>query len=191
MTKPTTLKDRQALLKHLNLSGKVCLELGVQHGHFSKDILACGPSTLHLVDPWKHFTDDSYPSWANLKSQAEQDAIYQSVLTRFSQHPQVHVHRSTSADAVQLFPPASLDFVYIDANHLMDYVIADLYLWYPRLKKGGWLTGHDYHQRRFPGLVKALGMFQRVTGETLSILTDQPEKGDKIPSWGICKTQRN
>ena len=38
----------------------------------------------------------------------------------------------------------SLDFVYIDANHAYDWVVQDIELWYPKVKKGGILWGHDY-----------------------------------------------
>jgi cephalosporin hydroxylase len=53
----------------------------------------------------------------------------------------------------------SLDFVYIDANHSYDGVIKDLQDWYPKIKKGGMISGHDYEERPWPGLVKAVDEF--------------------------------
>ena len=36
-----------------------------------------------------------------------------------------------------------LDFVFIDADHSTDAVIADIEAWKPKIKKGGVLCGHD------------------------------------------------
>ena len=37
-----------------------------------------------------------------------------------------------------------LDFVYVDGNHAYDFVKEDIKLYYPKLKIGGVLGGHDY-----------------------------------------------
>ena len=52
--------------------------------------------------------------------------------------------RATSEVAADIFADESLDFVYIDANHAYDFVKQDMTLWYPKVKKGGYLGGHDY-----------------------------------------------
>ena len=38
----------------------------------------------------------------------------------------------------------SLDFVYIDARHDYDGCLEDIVAWYPKLKKGGLIAGHDF-----------------------------------------------
>ena len=43
-----------------------------------------------------------------------------------------------------IFEDESLDFIYIDANHAYDFVVEDINLWFPKLKKGGIFSGHDY-----------------------------------------------
>lgn len=52
--------------------------------------------------------------------------------------------RALSHEVADLFADESLDYVYIDGNHAYDYVKLDLETWYPKLKKGGILAGHDY-----------------------------------------------
>ena len=52
--------------------------------------------------------------------------------------------RCLSKNAVKLFKDESLDFVYIDANHAYDFVKEDLEMWWPKIKKGGYICGHDY-----------------------------------------------
>jgi hypothetical protein len=52
--------------------------------------------------------------------------------------------RASSEISSNMFLDNSLDFVYIDANHAYDFVKEDIELWYPKVKKGGYLCGHDY-----------------------------------------------
>lgn len=51
----------------------------------------------------------------------------------------------TSLDAVVKFKDASLDFVFIDADHEYSAVKKDILAWYPKIKPGGILAGHDYY----------------------------------------------
>lgn len=47
----------------------------------------------------------------------------------------------------------SLDFVFIDAGHGYKSVMKDLESWIPKLKKTGWLIGHDIN---FPAVYQAV-----------------------------------
>jgi hypothetical protein len=46
--------------------------------------------------------------------------------------------------ASELYEDESLDFVFLDASHKYDDIKADLFAWYPKVKKGGIFAGHDY-----------------------------------------------
>ena len=52
--------------------------------------------------------------------------------------------RSSSLDSVNLYENRSLDFVFIDASHEYDDVKKDILAWYPKIKKGGIISGHDF-----------------------------------------------
>ena len=41
--------------------------------------------------------------------------------------------------------PDHLDFIYIDGDHRYDAVKQDLTCWYPKIRKGGVLAGHDFN----------------------------------------------
>jgi disulfide oxidoreductase YuzD len=45
---------------------------------------------------------------------------------------------------VKLFPDNYFDFVYIDANHTWQGITNDIHDWWPKVKLGGYLCGHDY-----------------------------------------------
>ena len=46
--------------------------------------------------------------------------------------------------AAELYEDHSVDFVFIDAAHDYESVKKDLKAWFPKIKKGGVLAGHDY-----------------------------------------------
>lgn len=52
--------------------------------------------------------------------------------------------REDSANAARHFENDSVNFVFIDASHRFENVLRDLENWYPKIKKGGMLAGHDY-----------------------------------------------
>src|SRR3990167_6105142 len=52
--------------------------------------------------------------------------------------------RKTSVEAAKDFEDASLDAIYIDAEHDEDSVREDVRAWRPKIKRGGILSGHDF-----------------------------------------------
>ena len=50
-----------------------------------------------------------------------------------------------SLDAAGLVGDASLDCVFIDANHTEEDVCAEIIAWRPKVRRGGMLSGHDLH----------------------------------------------
>jgi hypothetical protein len=51
-----------------------------------------------------------------------------------------------SVEAAKDFPNFFFDFVYIDADHTYKAVMEDLTAWYPKVKIGGVICGHDFIQ---------------------------------------------
>ena len=64
---------------------------------------------------------------------------------------------SNSLTASGLFGDASLDWVHLDARHDYASVKADIEAWLPKIKAGGWLSGDDYNEEKWPEVVKAVG----------------------------------
>ena len=58
-----------------------------------------------------------------------------------------------SVAAAGLFPNKSVDWVHLDARHDGAGVTADIRAWLPKIKLGGWLSGDDYNELKWPELV--------------------------------------
>ena len=163
-------KDRDFLLRTLPRRS-VGAEIGVHEGAFSARILRIvSPEDLLLIDPWKYEESDAYSeAWFGGKAQgrqAEMDDRYEAVRVRFASQirsGQVTIHRSSSADALSRLPADFLDWVYIDGNHLYEFVKQDLELSFQRTKSGGYITGDDYKEGGWwqGGVKKAVDEFIR------------------------------
>jgi predicted O-methyltransferase YrrM len=120
------------------LHGKVTMaEIGVWTGAgtliFSKYF-----DTIYAVDPWfgKHEVEEIFDA-------------------RFEKSDKVIKTKSFSYDIVKEFDNGSLDMVYIDALHDYENAKHDIADWLPKVKKGGFLCGHDYW-KKFPGVIRAV-----------------------------------
>ena len=144
-------KVRDGLLRKMG-QGKVCAEIGVFRGDFSERILLISrPTRLHLIDPWKYEPDPSYEKAVYgsgvAKGQPAMDGIFNSVRERFEQEIQVGtvvVHRTASGEAAGNFVDGYFDWIYIDGNHLYEFVMGDLESYAPKVKAGGYIAGDDY-----------------------------------------------
>jgi hypothetical protein len=153
MTQPPQVhtEQRRWLLELLPKSS-VGVEIGVHKGDFSQAILdVISPAELHLVDPWRFEQAPEYDrAWYGGQAtggQAEMDERCAGVLARFADEiraGRVTVHRDDSAAVLSQFPDEYFDWVYIDGNHLHEYVAKDLDLSVRKTKVGGFVTGDDY-----------------------------------------------
>lgn len=147
------------------------IEVGVFGGDFSARILALNtPTTLHLVDPWFTKPDGTlYDGPAqdfasSTQASAALEDQYQQVRKRFDAElsaGRVVLHRQLSYDAAPQFEDGAFDWVYLDASHYYDDVKRDIECYFPKLTRGGYLTGDDYGRRSFwdHGVTRAVDEF--------------------------------
>jgi len=55
------------------------------------------------------------------------------------------VHRGRSIEQAAKVADGSVDLVFLDADHTYKQVKADIEAWLPKVRPGGWLSGHDYN----------------------------------------------
>jgi hypothetical protein len=58
-----------------------------------------------------------------------------------------------SVTAASFFAPQSLDWVHLDARHDRKGLTEDIQAWLPKVRAGGWLSGDDYDEAKWPDVV--------------------------------------
>lgn len=174
-----TLAKRIDLFTSLR-HGSEGAEIGVYRGDFSEQILKTAVATLHLVDCWQCQKGDYEKDPSNI-NQGGQDANYREVQSKFARYihsGRVCLYRLFSKAASEEFEPGQLDWVYIDADHTYQGCLQDLIRWAPKVKRGGFLSGHDYADNKYTramefGVVAAVTRFCEDYGWKLVAVTDE------------------
>jgi len=125
---------------------------------------------LHMVDRWSPWKpkDDRYPAKIDMMCQTsaggfERVFIAVKKLVEFAGDRAV-IKRGESVQVATEYEDNYFDFVFIDAEHSEAALAYDIVAWYPKVKPGGWLCGHDYGHKRFPGVKIAVGKFIESSG---------------------------
>lgn len=142
-TEKKIYNHRDDLIKDLKISipnGKG-VEIGVFKGEFSKNILTNWDGILYMVDVWRGLGEE-YEDSSNHHQHI--DAYQQTMNNIKGFEDRGIMIRAASKIAADIFEDESLDFIFIDANHAYDFVTEDINSWFPKLKKGGIFSGHDY-----------------------------------------------
>lgn len=115
-------------------------EIGVFAGKHSKSMLdRWSVEELYLIDPYFDFEKEKEKAYDLLGS--GDDTI-------------TWIHKE-SHEAVEDID-SNLDYIYIDGNHNYEFVKKDLEIYYPLVKSGGILAGHDIDH---DGVSRALAEF--------------------------------
>ncbi len=131
------------LLAERGLLGNLA-EIGVATGNFSRDMLNWGAKHVLMVDPWRELPP---PDGCGI-SDEQHEANYQESLAKIGEcknsKERTTILRMLSVEAAAQIPDESLEFCYIDAQHLYHGISVDLEAWWPKVKSDGILAGHDY-----------------------------------------------
>lgn len=156
---------------------RTAAEVGVQRGEFSDVILSQWSGTLLMIDRWCRV--DGYADISNVSDEAHLlcKAAAEAVAARYG--TRAVIMHCTSEEAAATVADGSLDAVYIDADHSKQGVLADLWLWRPKVRSGGIIAGHDYLDGSLPE-----GQFG-VKSAVLEFFGREPliVTSEKWPSW--------
>jgi len=140
------------MIKSICPDPKFGCEVGIWKGLLSNKLLSNFPNMeLYMVDAWL----PQRRPWNQQKMLGIMKDAYENTVS-FHRRRIILVGKSTQV--VHLIPDGVLDFVYIDADHSKQSVLEDLDHWYPKVRSGGFVGGHDYLARykKFPGCTEAI-----------------------------------
>lgn len=131
-------------------------ELGVFQGKTFLHLLSTCPD-LHLigVDLWQAQPEKDGEIGGRSYSAHDLEAYHQKLRVRMATYiDRCSVLRMATVDAAKQFPDGYFDFAFIDADHTYEGVKADIEAWRPKVSKC--LTGHDWNEEDFPGVIQAV-----------------------------------
>jgi len=203
------LTDRYNLIKSLPKHYRVGVEIGVWQGWYTEYLIKDTNMHIFGIDPFCE--TDSYSSpekWDIDKNKDDFDpfnlgndgfvypeARYMVTINRMNKvcgkNNRLTIIRDYSYNVKYFFDGGDLDFVYIDGEHTYDAVRQDMDDWWSKIKIGGILAGHDYHDTQ-PGTVQAVDEFVKKFNLEFKLTGTNEEKGDAgVPSWVITKTKEH
>jgi len=133
------LSLRPALVGLVGSHDLVGVEIGSYEGLNALSILMyLDVKKIYLIDPYLgpyiHTKDDFY----------DPGYIKYIAHTRLEEFKDKIVWLEMKSDESSKFVTDKLDFIYIDGNHKYNAVMKDLFDFYPKMKKGAIMGGHDF-----------------------------------------------
>lgn len=144
-------------LKLQNMSNIIGAEIGVGSGGHAFNMLSLlNIVKLYLIDPYISYGNPGHGVLLDENVALSHKEYALQKLELFDD--KIIWLMDYSSEAVKYIEDGELDFIYIDGNHRYKYVKKDLELYYPKVKDGGWIAGHDY-KRVEKGVIKAVNEF--------------------------------
>lgn len=138
------------------------VEVGVARGASSAVLLRHLPK-LHLtmVDAWQPYPTDpkNEKSKDGLRKYNAQEMALMHADAVKATEPYADrrtIWHMTSKNAAKKAGTVQYDFIFLDGDHSEAGVRDDIRLWWPRVKHGGILCGHDFASRRLRGVQRAV-----------------------------------
>lgn len=166
----------------------IAVEVGVWRGQYSSLIVgALYPGQFFGVDPYRILEDyKDEPDPVEYANQQNLDRLFERVERLYNNLPNASILRKTGLEAAEMFEKNSIDFVYIDGDHTYDFVSKDIAAWWPKVRDGGILSGHDYtpgnpRKGHVYGVIEAVDEFAAREGLTVQ------KTDEEYATWWVVK----
>ena len=178
------------MISDLVPEGAAICEMGVFKGDMAKFVdRLINPSLFVLIDFFTGITGSGDQDGNNFEY-VDLEQSYNQLRKYFEKNPNIKILKNDTVSGLAQFPDESFDMIYIDADHSYEGCKRDLEASYKKLKKGGYLMGHDYEMNMKKakttysfGVKKAVDEFCKNYNETICA------KGyDGCVSYAIRKT---
>jgi Methyltransferase domain len=119
-------------------------EVGVQSGAYAEQMLQRWKTckSYSLIDVWAQLTN--YEDGANVDNDKQQSLFEQTQKRLEPFKDKAKYYRMLSTEAAKQIPDNSLDYIYIDARHDYCGVKEDLEAYWPKMRPGAIIAGHDF-----------------------------------------------
>lgn len=187
---------RLSPINHRHQLAKICkyehaVEVGTHRGVFAEELCRIRDGgVLYCIDPWVPYPQDEF--LADKGATRNHDLVAAKALLKpYIASGRCHLHRMTSLAAADVCPERKLCLAYIDADHRYEEAAADIAAWWPKVRPGGILAGHDFicpGETCNDGVQRAVLEFMADTGLDVQLV---PENGPKTAgfawSWYVEK----
>lgn len=124
----------QVIRRMLGKDIPLAVEIGTRYGHWAVGLVRqFNVGRLFCVDTWPEIR------WCHAEEWARKLAGYAYV--------SVFPLRGTSAEWAAIFPHENIDLLFVDDGHRAKDVLTDLQGWWPKVRRGGLVIGHDAHSK--------------------------------------------
>lgn len=190
LSRITSVKDlrmnRPSLRSLQNKEDLVGAEIGVYTGSNALNMLQnLDIKKLYLIDPYKTYNELARVGGTESDEDFEEAKKYaHKLLSPFKD--KIEWMENLSSEAIVKIEE-ELDFVYIDGNHEYPYIKKDLIDYYPKVKDGGLIAGHDYDEgdEERNGVIKAVNEFFK--GRKLDVFHAACSDDPSINDWWVFK----
>lgn len=175
------IPNRESIPEFLNQNGLTGYgaEIGVQKAEYSTELLSkWNGKKLYLIDSWRHIASTNRDV-SNVNHNGHLQSLAQTFIQVYPYGTKACLIRELSVEAADLFSDGFFDFVYIDAAHDYQSVLSDLEAWVPKVKKGGYVFGHDYLDLTYEQngcadleVKRAAEDYARIHGYSISVIED-------------------
>lgn len=159
------------------------IEIGVCGGEHALSLLDnLDIEILYLIDPYEMYEIYINGEGKNYgQDQLSLNMTFEKALEKLKKHEKkLKWIKELSENAANLITK-KVDFIYIDGNHDYEFVKNDIELYYPLLKSGGVIGGHDFYNgfaTTHNGVINSVIEF--AVGNELQLYIEQPD-------WWIYK----
>ena len=158
--------------------GLVGVEIGVCGGEHALSLLkTLNINKLYLIDPYEMYETYINGEGKNYgTTQLPLSETYIQALKLLEPFEEkVQWVKKMSDDAVKVIHEP-LDFVYVDGNHDYEFIKNDIENYFPLLKKGGVMGGHDFYNgfaKTHNGVINAVTQFS--VSKNIQLFVEQPD----------------
>ena len=119
------------------------IEIGTGPGTITTAILSLPNVTLlYTIDPYRHVPGAQYEAGSH--NQEQHNGAMLHAINRLKPHRGRFIMCLCTSDKAVEFTASEVDFVWIDGHHTVEQVDHDVRNYWPKVKSGGFIGGHDF-----------------------------------------------